>query len=247
MDFKSVNENKLKCVVYSLVIILLVLAIGSLIIFIVIETAMVDSIDFTAIGAISNVITAIIGIPLLAITLSYLLATREMVQEMRKQRAIMEEPAVSLKAVPSADAANVINLVLKNTGGGPAYDVSVKFDPDIPYEGMTLNQLNMFRKMSVLDKGESVELFFASAPEYFKSKKPKRTTATIEYYIAPNDQSDINSKPLKRNIVIDLEERRNQLQLRQKNMNDLVEEIIELKQGVLFIASNINENGVDEK
>lgn len=208
-----------------------------------------DSIDFTVIGAISNLITAIIGLPLLTITLFYLLATRDMVQEMRKQRAIIEEPAVSLKAVPSTDAANAINLALKNTGGGPAYDVSVKFNPDIPYwKDISLNQLNLFNKMSLLDKGETIELFLASAPEYFKSDKPKKTTATIEYYTTPHHQRNINSEPRRRRIIeIDFEERRNQLQVRHRGINDLVEEIEELKQGLLLIASNVNNDEVDEK
>lgn len=214
-----------------------------------IETIISDRTGFADIGSRSNAITAIIGLSLLTLTLFYLLATREMVQEMRKQRAIIEEPAVSLKAVPSADAANAINLVLKNTGGGPAYDVSVKFDPDIPYwDDISLNKINLFHKMSLLDKGEIVELFLASAPEYFKSDKPKKTIATIEYYTTPHHQRNNNSGPRRIRIIeIDFEERRNQLQVRHRGINDLVEEIEELKQGLLLIASNVKNDEVDEK
>jgi len=129
--------------------------------------------DFTAIAAISNAITAFIGVLLFIVTFFYLLATRAMVDEMKKQRAATEEPAVSIKVVPSTDAANVLNLVLKNSGGSPAYNVSVKFDPDLPYKDITLNQLNLFHDMALLDKGESVELFLASAPDYFRSNKQK--------------------------------------------------------------------------
>ena len=97
----------------------------------------------------------------------------KLIDEMKKQRAATEEPAVSIKVVPSTDAANVLNLVLKNSGGSPAYNVSVKFDPDLPYKDITLNQLNLFHDMALLDKGESVELFLASAPDYFRSNKQK--------------------------------------------------------------------------
>jgi hypothetical protein len=134
-------------------------------------------------------------------------------------------------------------LNLKNTGGSAAYDVSVKFDPDIPYENsITLNQLNMFHRMALLDKGESVELFLDSAPEYFKSNKPKKTKATVEYYTTPLYQRERNPEPKTRIIEIDLEERKTQMQIRNRTMNDLVKEIEELKQGLLLIARDIEED-----
>lgn len=199
--------------------------------------------DFAALGAISNTITAIIGLLLLIVTFFYLLATRAMVYEMKKQTAFAGEPVVSIKAVPSPDSNNILNLNLKNTGVSAAYDVSVKFDPDIPYEdGITLNQLNMFHRMALLDKGDSIELFLASAPEYFKSNKPKKTKATIEYYTTPLHQREQNPEPKTRIIEIDLEERKKQMQIRNRTMDDLVKEIEELKQGILLIARQLEED-----
>ena len=235
----------LRYFIYLLAVSVFILLIVALLFYIVIESKIAIVMDFTALGAISNAITAIIGLPLLTVTILYLLATRAMVDEMKRQRATIEEPAVSIKVVPSADAANILNLVLKNTGGGAAYDVTVKFNPDIPYkDNITLNQLNMFHNMALLDKGESVELFFASAPVYFKSDKPKKTKATVEYYITPPYQREINPKPKIRIIEINLEERKDQLQIRNRTMNDLVKEIEELKQGLLLIARDIEEGKV---
>lgn len=237
MTLKSEYKKLAIWIIYFLILVSLVLIINYAFLLVINETKIADGSDFTALGAISNATTAIIGIFLLTLTLGYLLETRNMVQEMKKQRAIIEKPAVSLKAVPSTDAANIINLVLKNTGGGPAYDVTVEFDPDLPYDNKSLNELNMFRKMTVLDKGESVELFFASAPEYFKSDNPKRSTATIKYYTNPHHQNEI--KPEIRITEIDIEERKDQLYVSQRGIDDLVDEIEELKQGLLIISSNI--------
>jgi len=232
----------IKYIIYFLIITILILLAIVLLFYIIIETKIANTMDFTALGAISNAITALIGLPLLTVTFLYLLATRAMVDEMKKQRQAIEEPAVSIKAVPSADAANILNLILKNSGGGPAYDISVSFDPDLPYkDNITLNQLNIFHDMALLDKGESVELFFASAPEYFKSNKPKKTTATLEYYITPRLQREIDPEKKVRIIEIDLEERKDQLQIRNRTMDDLVKEIEELKQGLLLIAREIEE------
>ncbi|MFZ2473221.1 MAG: hypothetical protein WAW52_14920 [Methanothrix sp.] len=235
----------IKYIIYLLAILLFILAAISLLIYVIVELKMSDARDFTAMGAISNAITAVVGLLIFIVTFLYLLATRAMVDEMKRQRAAIEEPAVSIKVVPSADAANILNLVLKNTGGGAAYDVTVKFNPDIPYkDNITLNQLNMFHNMALLDKGESVELFFASAPVYFKSDKPKKTKATVEYYITPPYQREINPKPKIRIIEINLEERKDQLQIRNRSMDDLVKEIEELKQGLLLIARDIEESKV---
>ncbi len=239
--------KKLRYIIYFLAVSIMILLIVALLFYIVIEAKTANIADFTVLGAISNAITAIIGLPLLTATFLYLLATRGMVDEMKKQRAIIEEPAVSIKVVPSEDAVNVLNLVLKNTGGGAAYDVSVTFNPDIPYKGnITLNQLNMFHNMALLDKGESVEMLLASAIEYFKSKNPKKTKATLEYYTTPRYQREINPEPKVRIIEIDLEERKHQRQIVTRTMNDLVKEIEELKQGLLLIARDIEE-GKKEK
>jgi hypothetical protein len=230
----------MKSVISFLIIIILICICIFILFYIIIEARLANSTDFTAIAAISNAITAFIGLPLFAVTFLYLLATRAMVDEMKKQRSAIEEPVVSIKVVPSSDATNVLNLVLKNSGGGPAYDISVKFDPDLPYkDSKTLNQLNIFHNMVLLDKGESVELFLASAPEYSRSNKPKRTTATLEYFITPRLQREINSERKVRIIEIDIEERKDQLQIRNRTMDDLVQEIEELKQGLLLIAGEI--------
>lgn len=61
-------------------------------------------------------------------------------------------------------------------------------------------------------------------------------------------QREINSDRKVRIIEIDLEERKDQMQIRNRTMDDLVREIEELKQGLLLIAGEIkndkgNKNG----
>ncbi len=164
-----------------------------------------------------------------------------MVIEMERQRNLQEEPAVSIKVVPDAREPHMLNMVFKNTGGGPAYDVSVAFDPDIPYDKISLNKLRMFNKMPLLDKGEIIEFFFASASYYFKSENPKFTTATIQYYKTPPSDRINNIKPIIRRINIDIIERENQLKIGKRDMDDLVDEIEELKHGLLIIAKDAEE------
>ncbi len=166
---------------------------------------------------------------------------------MEKQRELQEEPAVSIKIMPDMKEPHILNMVVKNTGGGPAYDVSVTFDPDIPYDKISLNRLRMFNKMPLLDKGERIEFFFASASEYFKSDNPKFTTATIQYYKTPPSDQNNSTKLITRRINIDIIERENQLRIGKRDMDDLVDEIEELKHGLLIIAKEVEENTREKK
>lgn len=192
---------------------------------------------FMKLSSIATALAAVGSITLLAVTFIYVLTTRQMVEEMRKQREILESPALSLKIVPDKVNFNFLNLVLKNTGGGTAYNVSANFSPDLPYsKSKTVNQLNIFNELASLDKGEEIELFFASTIDYFKSDYPKESVVSITYYKnQKNAQSKIYPVIIKQKINI--EERKGQLFVGQKNLNDLVNEMEELKQGILLLLS----------
>lgn len=183
----------------------------------------------------------IFGFGLLIATLIYVKKTGEMVNEMKRQREILEEPAVSIRILPDRRNVSLLNIILKNTGGGPAYDVSVEFEPDLPYMSSSLNRLTIFNKMAMIEKGESVEFFFDAAPEYFKSEKPKQTIAHLQYYKNLQTGSD-NSSLIKRDIKINLEERRGQLQAATKGIHELVNEVQELTRAMLLAVALRDEN-----
>ncbi|MGG1600993.1 hypothetical protein [Paenibacillus naphthalenovorans] len=200
-----------------------------------------DASWYTALSAVMSGIASIGGLFLLVVTFLYFIETKKMVSEAKRQREILEEPAVSVKITPDIKKSNALNVVIKNTGGGAAYDVSIKFNPDIPYHDSTLNELNMFKKMPLIDKGETIEFFFASAHEYLNSEKPKFSEATLEYYIHPVNERD-KSKPIVRKINIDIEERKGQLQIAHRDMHELVNEIEELKHALLLSIVKKGEN-----
>lgn len=191
------------------------------------------------INLIATIVSALGGLILTVITFFYLLATRKMVIEMRKQRELLEEPVISIKIVPDSQDGVILKLLMKNTGGSPAYDISVEFEPDLPYHTTTLNQLKMFKKLPLLDKNETIEFFFDSAIEYFQKNNPKFTVAKITYYKSPQIVNKTQKEPNIRYIEIDLEERDDHLQLATRNFTDLVNEIEELKHSLIFFAKEI--------
>ncbi|WP_199624793.1 hypothetical protein [Paenibacillus alkalitolerans] len=231
--------------------ILFYIAVGILIVIglIVITNLLIDSGFtpdwFSKLSSIATSFASITSVLLLLVTFFYLLATRNMVTEMKKQRELQEEPVVSVRIVPDEINFGMLNFLIKNTGGSPAYDVSISFDPDLPYHGGTVNEIRMFNNMPVLDKNESINFLFASSHEYFNSDKPKNSVARIQYYKAPITNLSEDNPPIIREIRVNIEERKGQLYVNRNGMHDLVKEIEELKQ-VLLISMAINKQK-DEK
>lgn len=182
---------------------------------------------YTQLAAISTTVAALGGMTLLIVTYFTFLETRE-------QRMALEEPIVTLKIIPDSKYINFLNFVLKNTGGGSAYDLNVTFTPNLNYGDVTLNELTMFKRMPLLEKGEEIIFFYDSFIDYLDSGQPLKINAAATYYTLPKDRR--SSKKIKRNFEIDFEERKGQMQLVKKDMNDLIKEIQELKQ--LMVIDN---------
>ncbi len=175
---------------------------------------------YSQLTAISTAVASVGGITLLFLTyFTYL--------ETRKQRIAQEEPVVTLRLITDEKNSSFLNFHLKNTGGGPAYDLKVTFNPDLPYGDTTLNNLKMFRRMPLLEKGEEVTFFFDTAMNYFNSDKPTTVNASAIYYTLPKDNR--SARKLERDFEINIDERKGQRQIIKKDLNDLIKEIEEIK------------------
>lgn len=179
---------------------------------------------YTNLSAISTTFAAVGGIALLIVTYFTFF-------DAKQQREIEKEPIITLRLIPDNKNSSFVNFSLKNTGGGPAYDLNIIFTPDVPYNSSTLNELSMFKRLPLLDKDEQIEFFFASLIEYYNSDKPKILNAVATYYTLPKEIKE--SKMIVRRFEIFIEERKGQMQIIKKDLNDLVKEIEELKH---FIA-----------
>jgi hypothetical protein len=182
---------------------------------------------FSALGSVADTLASLTSAGVLLFTYFAL-------KESRKQRENADEPVVTIRLVPEMKNNNFLYFVLKNTGGGPAYDISVTFNPDLPYGDETLNKLNMFKRMPLLDRNEEVNFLFDSAFDYYESNNPKFTKATLTYYRQPKDSKRVRS--VVREFEIDFEERKGQMHLITRDMSDLVKEIQELKHAI-FISN----------
>lgn len=190
---------------------------------------------YSNLGTVSSSLSAIGGLLVFGVTFLYFLETRKMTRATQRQTELMEQPAVSIKVVPSDETPNILLMIIKNTGGGPAYDLSVTFTPDISYGNKTLNQLNIFNKMPLLDKGEEVKFFFGSAIEYGNKGEPNEITANLKYYSVPQSSKDVDES-IQREFVIDVIERYDLRYISRRNIHDLVNEVEELKHALLIAS-----------
>ncbi|MDR4927237.1 hypothetical protein [Peribacillus simplex] len=215
-------------IIKSFLIFIFLLVLSGILIFVIYKLLNNQNLDkafYSEISAISTAVASVGGITLLFFTYFTFLETR-------KQRIAQEEPAVTLRLIPDSKNSNFLHFFLKNTGGGPAYDIKITFNPDLPYGNTTLNQLTMFKRMPLLEKGEEVTFFFDTAMNYFNSDKPTTIDASAIYYTLP--QGNRNTRKLIRDFEINMDERKGQRQIIKKDMNDLVKEIEELKHYIII-------------
>jgi hypothetical protein len=187
---------------------------------------------YSRLNAVSTGVAAIFSIGAVIFAFRSFTASRDMLIETQKQN----DPAITVKIIPDKDQPNLLNVWIKNTGGGPAYDIHIGFEPDLLYRDTTINKLKLLNNISLLERGEEIEFYFDSAIDYLNSEKIQESKVTLEYYRCPKgDNKKQNSIIRKYNIKID--ERKGLRFASKKNLNDLVLEIEELKQALLIILA----------
>jgi len=125
-------------------------------------------------------------------------------------------PRVFFDIVPHDKKINILMVVLKNAGRTPAYDITCKFDPDIPYyEGLTLSKLPIFKNLPYLLDGDKIEFTFGSFPSYVSdSTNPTQINVTISY-------SDSRECKFEHSYVIDINRYRGLLMSDEKDLTDI--------------------------
>jgi hypothetical protein len=144
-----------------------------------------NSVFMTALSAISTAVAAVVSVFVLLAARQSLVTSQRMLDEMRKQREAADKPIISVSSVPEPRRPGVLNLRVANTGKGPAYDLVIRFEPDIPWGESTINQAEILSGIPVLAGGDRIEFFLAAAQQLLDSDYPVESTADITYYRHP--------------------------------------------------------------
>ena len=93
----------------------------------------------------------------------------------------LNRPRIFFNIVPVK--VNVLNMILRNSGRSPAYNISCSFDPDLPYyENLTLSSLFIFKNLPFLEQSQEINLFYKNFIDVVNDEEStKKTNIIIKY------------------------------------------------------------------
>ena len=123
-------------------------------------------------------------------TAAYAILTWKLTAETRRMRQAQTEPMVSIWFAPRPESINFVDLIVRNTGLGPAFDVEFVVTPDFEYDnGRFLSQLNLMANgVPYLAPGQTIQFFLTSLIERFDQKINTPFVITARYRDAQGKQ-----------------------------------------------------------
>lgn len=114
---------------------------------------------------------------------------RELIVELQE----MHRPRVFFDIVPDKRA-NLLNVVLRNSGRSPAFNITCILDPDLPYDnGISLSSLSVFKDLHFLENGQEIVFFFKTLPSIVEDTDfAKQTNVKLRYFDSRNRQYSEN-------------------------------------------------------
>jgi hypothetical protein len=143
----------------------------------------------------------------------------------------MCRPRVFFDIVPGQTNPNLLDVILRNSGGSPAYHITCKFKDDLfYYEGTTLSDLLVFRNLPFLEQGQEIRFFFRDFPSVLKEQVAygkKETIVNVEY----SDTNESEEPKYSEKFTVNIERYRGLLSVQRRDINDAVKEIENIRRG----------------
>lgn len=112
------------------------------------------------------------------------LLNKRLADETKRMREKDTEPNIEVYIVPHEMSSNFLNMVIKNSGGGPARDISWKLEYDeenIEKKRIQILKMSLFRILHYIPSNEQFKFFFGSAIELLKAPEMKPITVSVKY------------------------------------------------------------------
>lgn len=163
-------------------------------------------------------------------------ASYKLVEEIARIRKSESMPYILVDIKPKEGQIQVLEVVIRNIGGGAAFNFNCQFTPDVIYREnpkITISELPIFKNLKIIPPKEEIKFFFASALEYMKdASKPKEFEVFLSYEDSFGEKHDdslhINLKV--RNILLFTEE---------KGLNDIAKEVERLTREMCWLRRSI--------
>ena len=133
-------------------------------------------------GALTVIFTFIVALS----TVVYAILTWKLVSETKALRKAQTEPKLSITLVNNEVAFGSVDMVIKNIGYGPAYNVSFKVEPDLEYQkGKFLSELGLLKNgIKYLAPQQEYRFFLTSLIGKFNKLKNVTFYIIAKYYDA---------------------------------------------------------------
>lgn len=163
-------------------------------------------------------------------------ASCNLIEEIKQVRKSESLPYVLVDIKPKEGQIQVLEVVIRNIGGGPAFNFNCKFTPDVLYREkprITISDLPIFKNLKVLPPKQEIKFFFAPALDYMKDiTKPKEFEVFVSYENifkeTHNDSFHIDLKVM--NILLFTEE---------KGLNDVAKEVERLTREICWLRRSV--------
>jgi hypothetical protein len=169
------------------------------------------------------------------------IASCNLVEEIKQIRKAECMPYVLIDIKPKEKQVQVLEVIIRNIGGGPAFNLNCKFTPDVIYRQnpkITISDLPIFKNLKVLPPKEEIRFFFATALEYMKdATKPKEFEVFVSY-------EDMFKEVHNDSFHIDLKVRSILLFTEEKGLDDVAKEVERLTREICWLRRSI-EHGMN--
>ncbi len=183
-------------------------------------------------GAFNAIFAGVVAIS----TLVYAGLTYLLVKETVKLRKVQTEPKISVYIEPEERWLNLVDLVIKNIGHGPAYGISFKFPTDFKLSAKrekTLNSLSFLEGIDYLAPGQAIRTFLTDAVYILGQETGRSFQITASYRKAPNGKG----KGLQETFNIDFDQLRGFETIGESPLYSMAKNVEELKKVTERIAS----------
>jgi hypothetical protein len=170
------------------------------------------------------------------LTFLYVKATRSMVDELRETRLAQQQPYVILEF--DNPRSIICDMVIKNIGNGPAFDVKVEFDPDPPYRetDLRLSQLPLFQQLKFFAPDREFRFFYKTLVG--DDSGPNASDAEI---VASVSYADLANRHHSHQIALSPYLRWHLSQIEEKTLDDVVKKLDDIANGLSKVERRVQE------
>jgi hypothetical protein len=169
-------------------------------------------------------------------TVFYAILTFVLVWETRRLRKVQTEPKISVYIEPEERWLNLIDLVIKNIGQGPAYDLRFTCPEDFklsPKREKTLSSLSFLRGIDYLAPEQRIRTFLTDAVYILGQQTARSFQITATYRNAPNGKG----RGFQETFNIDFDQLRGFEVIGEPPLYSIAKNVKELKEVADLIAS----------